>query len=111
MWFDDWDPEAGDKEEPLPYCGAIRECVLDQKSTCAGWNRDDTPYPLLNLNRASTLKTFWQQYEEMAATPPYGSFRSRWSYTLGIDPGRFQGAGLLLSLYAPASGNVQQRLQ
>jgi len=26
-WFEDWDPEAGDLEEPLPYCKALRKFV------------------------------------------------------------------------------------
>lgn len=24
-WFEDWDPDAGDREEPLPYCAALEE--------------------------------------------------------------------------------------
>jgi len=26
-WFEEWDPEAGDTEEPLPYCTALRDYV------------------------------------------------------------------------------------
>jgi len=44
-WFDDWDLEAGDKEEPLPYCDAFRDFALGRRPIIHLF----LPYPLFNL--------------------------------------------------------------
>ncbi|GAB1315229.1 hypothetical protein MFIFM68171_05439 [Madurella fahalii] len=39
-WFEEWDTEAGDCEEPTPFCQALREFYSRPRTNhaCRGWN-------------------------------------------------------------------------
>ena len=71
-WFEDWDPDKGDLEEPTPYCAQLR------LFHCRGEEFDEECFG--RIHSSDETSTAWALMEE--ADPPAGAFY----YDDGLDP-------------------------